>query len=377
MGPLAGVRVIELAGLGPGPMAGMLLADMGADVLRIDRPGATSAVPPDKDVVQRGKTTLPLNLKDADDLQTVRRLIACADVLIEGFRPGVTERLGLGPQECLALRPSLIYGRATGWGQDGPLAQAAGHDINYIALAGVLASIGRAGQPPTPPLNLIGDYGGGALYLALGIAAALFEARSSGRGQVVDAAMIDGAASLMAKACGNLAAGQTTLTRGTNLLDSGAPFYDVYECADGGWMAVGAIEPQFHAALLERLGIDTAGYPPQWDRERWPEARAILQARFRSRSRAQWCAEFEGSDACVSPVLSLAEAPGHAHNTARQTFIDVGGVMQPAPAPRFSRSSCATPRPPGAVCSDAAAVLADWSQRGAVGGPPRSEPKPA
>jgi crotonobetainyl-CoA:carnitine CoA-transferase CaiB-like acyl-CoA transferase len=348
-------------------MAAMLLADLGADVLRIERPNVDNRLPRGQDVVLRNRGAIQLDLKSARDRALAIEAIRKADALIEGFRPGVAERLGIGPDRCFEVCPRLIYGRATGWGQDGPLAPAAGHDINYIAVAGALNSIGRAGQPPTPPLNIVGDYGGGALYLALGLVAALFEARRSGVGQVVDAAMVDGAASLMAKACGSFAAGQMTMERGTNVLDSGAPFYDAYECADGRWIAVGAIEPQFHAELLRRLEIDGKNYPAQWDRERWPEARRILAERFRRHTLAEWCARLEGTDACASPVLTLAEAALHPHLAKRGTFIDVGGVVQPAPAPRFSRTKCEAPFPPGAISTDAAQIVAAWGASSEVG----------
>ena len=360
MGPLAGVKVIELAGLGPGPLAGMLLGDMGADVLRIERPGQDAAVPRNRDVTLRGRRTIVLDLKQATHRIHALELIARADALIEGFRPGVAEKLGLGPGDCSTVCPRLVYGRATGWGQDGPLALTAGHDINYIALSGVLHAIGRAEQPPTPPLNLVGDYGGGALYLALGITAALYEARGSGLGQVVDAAMVDGAASLMAKFCSNLAAGQTSLVRGTNILDSGAPFYDVYQCSDREWVAVGAIEPQFHAALLSGLEINPSMHPSQWDRRRWLDAKRVIAERFRSRTRAEWVSRFEGTDACVTPVLSVPEALSHPHNRNRAVFFELDGVIQPAPAPRFSRTGNGRPHQWAGEPESIAEVLATW-----------------
>lgn len=368
MGPLAGVRIVEFAGLGPGPMAAMLLADLGAEVLRVER--RDNAAPTDDpalrrfDVVLRNRSAVSLDLKDPTDVRMALALVAKSDALIEGFRPGVMERLGLGPEPCMARNPRLVYCRMTGWGQQGPLAQAAGHDINYIALSGALDAIGRAGEPPTPPLNLVGDYGGGALYLALGLVSAVLEARGSGHGQVVDVAMIDGAASLMAKFFGNHAAGlvkaQPVGGRGTNLLDSGAYFYDVYVCADLRWMAVGAIEAKFHAQLLERLEIDASTMPAQWDRAAWPRAREVLASRFREKTQAQWCARFDGFDACAMPVLSVGEVPAHPHVQARETIVTVDGVPQPAPAPRFSRTVLGHPTGPKPLDAERAAVLRAW-----------------
>jgi len=364
-GALQGLRVIELAGLGPAPFCAMLLADHGADVVRIERPGAGGALglPPKYDVAARGRRTLALDLREPASVGQVLELVAQADVLIEGFRPGVMERLGLAPEVCLARQPRLVYGRMTGWGQHGPLAHAAGHDINYIALAGALHAIGREGQAPVPPLNYVGDYGGGAMLLAFGVLAALFEAQRSGRGQVVDAAMTDGAALLSALFYGLKAAGAWGGPRGTNLLDSGAHFYDTYRCADGKYVAVGAIEPQFHAELLQRLGLDAAEFKGQHDARRWPEYKARLAAVFASRSRDDWCARLEGSDACFAPVLDWDEAPRHPHNVARATFVEVDGVVQPAPAPRLQRTPAAAPRAPQPPASDATAVLRDWAAR--------------
>ena len=364
MGPLAGVRIVEFAGLGPGPLAAMLLADLGATVLRIEKPGERGTLARGFDVVLRNRDAISLDLKRREDLEIARSLIARADALIEGFRPGVMERIGLGPDACLARNPRLVYARMTGWGQHGPLSSTAGHDLNYIALSGALDAIGRAGQPPTPPLNLVGDYGGGSLYLALGIVSALHETRGSGQGQVVDAAMVDGAVSLMAKFFGHWAAGEASGRpvgpRGTNLLDSGAYFYDVYACADGRWVAVAAIEPQFHAQLLERLGLDPSTMPAQWDRARWPQARATLARCFLEKSRDEWRGVFDGSDACVTPVLSVGEAASDPHLQSRRSVIEVGGVAQPAPAPRFSRTVPENPRPPGMTDHDRAAVLRSW-----------------
>ena len=363
MGPLAGIRVIEIAGIGPGPFCAMLLADMGADVLRIDRTADSDlGLPRDPrfDLLNRGRRSVALNLKKPEGVAAALRLIGQADALIEGFRPGVMERLGLGPDICLERNPKLVYGRMTGWGQDGPLAEAAGHDINYIALTGALHAIGRAGGPPAPPLNLVGDFGGGALYLAFGIACALLEARRSGRGQVVDAAMTDGAASLMTMFYGFRAQGLWQDVRGANLLDSGAPWYDVYETRDGKHVAIGSIEGRFYAELIKRLGLEGEPLPKQYDLKRWPELRARFAARFREKTRAEWCAAMEGSDVCFAPVLTLEEAPKHPHNATRGTFIEVDGIVQPAPAPRFSRTpggiGCA-PAKPGEHTDQG---LADW-----------------
>jgi alpha-methylacyl-CoA racemase len=363
MGPLAGVRIIEMAGIGPAPMCAMLLADLGATVLRIDRPepgGLGLPGPARFQILHRSRHAVAVDLKQAEGVALVLRLVERADALIEGFRPGVMERLGLGPEACFARNPRLIFGRMTGWGQEGPLAGAAGHDLNYIALAGVLHSIGRAGQPPTPPLNLVGDFGGGALYLAMGVLAAMLEAQRSGKGQVVDAAMVDGAASLMAIFYALHAAGSFTLNRGENLLDSGAFFYDVYECADGRYVSLAAIEDKFLEEFLRRMEIDPAEMPPKLDRRRWPEAKAKLEARFKTKSREEWCRLLEGSDACFAPVLSMAEAPGHPHNRARGTFVEIDGIVQPAPAPRFSRTPSALPTPPETPGARGVASLAGW-----------------
>jgi len=342
-GPLQGLKVIEMAGLGPGPFCAMLLADMGAEVLRIERPG-TPDTP--HDILARGRTHLALDLRAAGAADRVLSLIERADVLIEGFRPGVMERLGLGPDPCLQRNPRLVFGRMTGWGQDGPLAQAAGHDINYIALSGALHAIGRSGEGPVPPLNLVGDFGGGAMLLAFGVLSALYEAQRSGRGQVIDAAMTDGAALLSAMMYGLKAAGRWSNQRGENLLDGGAHFYDTYACADGRHVAIGAIEPQFYALLRERCGIaDDPAFDAQMDPTAWPLLKLRLADVFRTRTRDEWCALLEGSDACFAPVLDWDEAPQHPHNQARGTFVTAQGLTQPAPAPRFSRS---VPEQPGA-----------------------------
>jgi alpha-methylacyl-CoA racemase len=341
VGPLSGLRIIEMAGLGPGPFAGMLFSDLGADVIRIDRKASAASGGFDRvkeaNFVDRGRRTLALDLKKPEAIETALELIANSDALIEGFRPGVMERLGLGPQICLARHPGLVYGRVTGWGQSGPLAQTAGHDINYIALTGALHAIGGA-EAPLPPLNLIGDFGGGAMLLAFGVVCALLEARNSGRGQVVDAAMTDGAALLMAMIYGFKAAGRWRDERAANLLDGGAPFYGVYRCADGRFVAVGALEPQFHEAFIARLGLDPGAFADRWNPKAWPEMRARVEAAFSTRPRDEWAAAFAASDACVTPILTMDEAPAHPHNLARATFVAGEGGPQPAPAPRFSRT---------------------------------------
>jgi alpha-methylacyl-CoA racemase len=365
LGPLAGIKVVELAGIGPGPMCAMLLADLGATVLRVDRPEPSDLGikrPLRYDLLLRGRKSLALDLKHPAGKALAARLIERADALIEGFRPGVTERLGLGPDDCLARNPRLVYGRVTGWGQEGPLAHAAGHDLNYIALVGALHAFGRRGQPPTPPLNLLGDFAGGALYLAFGLVCGLLEARHSGRGQVVDAAMVDGTASLMTAFHGMVASGLGSHERGTNFNDTGAYFYEAYECADGRWISIAAIEGKFHAELLRRLDIDPATMPPQMDREQWPEAKARLAQLFKTRTLDEWCELLEGTDACFAPVLTTDEAPHHPHLAARGTYIEIDGIVQPAPAPRFSRSVPGLPIPPQPPSrrDDAERALADW-----------------
>jgi len=358
MGPLKGLRILEFAGIGPGPFCGMLLADLGAEVIRIDRkegpPGTR------QDFVGRGRRSLALDLKSPAAVQAALRLVEGADALIEGFRPGVMERLGLGPEACLARNPRLVYGRMTGWGQDGPLAQAAGHDINYIALTGALWSIGRPGERPVPPLNLVGDYGGGGMLLALGMLAALLEAKGSGRGQVVDAAMVDGAALLMAPIYAMLARSRWRNERGANMLDGAAPWYDTYECADGRYLAVGPIEPQFFDLMIAQLGLDPARFAARMEAAHWPALKAELAAVFRTRTRDDWAALFEGTDACVAPVLDLHEAPAHPHNKARGTFQQREGAVQPAPAPRFSRTPAEPGLPPPLRGEHTEQVLADW-----------------
>jgi alpha-methylacyl-CoA racemase len=364
LGPLNGVKIVEIAGIGPGPVAAMLLADMGATVIRVDRKepsGLGLPRPIEYDVALRNRKSIRVDLKDPAGRSLVLDLIGKADALIEGFRPGVLERLGLGPDECLARNPALVYGRVTGWGQDGPLAQCAGHDINYISITGVLNAIGRRGQPPSIPLNVIGDYAGGSLYLALGILAGILEARSSGKGQVVDAAIVDGVASLMTVLVGLKEGGMMAGQRGTNLLDSGAPFYEVYECADGKYVSIGPIERKFYLQLLERIGVDAKDLGNQADEHDWPKAKEVLASVFRSKTRAEWTALLEGTDACFAPVLDLDEAYAHPHLKARGTYVDVAGVMQPAPAPRFSRTKPDVPKPPAELTAEnATAALAGW-----------------
>jgi alpha-methylacyl-CoA racemase len=338
MGPLAGLKLIEIASIGPGPFAAMLLADMGAEVLRIERPTGSGASMPVDRVLKRGRPSVQIDLKHPSATGLVLELCEHADALIEGFRPGVMERLGLGPDPCLGRRPALVYGRMTGWGQTGPLAASAGHDINYIALSGALHAIGRAGDKPLPPLNLLGDFGGGAMLLAFGVVCALLEARRTGTGQVVDAAMVEGASLLTAMFHGMRADGLHTGPRGTNLLDTGAHFYETYETADRRYIAVGALEPAFYAELLQRLGLDPASLPAQLDQQSWPAMKQRLSEIFRTKTRAEWCQLLEGSDACFAPVLSLEEAPQHPQLRERNAFIAHEGVTQPAPAPRFSRT---------------------------------------
>ncbi len=378
MGPLHGVRVIEIASLAPAPFGCMILADLGADVLRVDRAercGPQARQP--SDPLSRGRRSIGLNLKDPAAIDVLLRLTDAADVLVEGFRPGVAERLGFGPQVCAERNPGLVFARMTGWGQDGPLAPTAGHDIDYIAISGALSMVGRAGESPVPPVNLLGDFGGGGMLLALGILAALVERARSGRGQVVDAAMVDGSALLTSFVYGMLASGTWQDKRGTNLLDGGAPFYDTYATADGQYVAVGALEPQFYAALLQGLGLTDAGLPQQHDRDGWPVLRQRFAAAFASRTRAEWEQVFAGTDACVAPVLTMTEAPGHPHATARSAFVEIGGVTQPAPAPRFGRTAAPEPVPPPRPGQDTDSVLAglgltaadvaDLHARGVVG----------
>jgi alpha-methylacyl-CoA racemase len=363
MGPLRGIRILEFAGIGPGPFTGMLLADMGAEVLRIDRSQSVREPLPERpslDLLGRGRRSVGLDLKHPEARAAVLRLVERADGLIEGFRPGVMERLGLGPDVCLERNPRLVYGRMTGWGQEGPLAHAAGHDINYIALAGALEAVGRRGEKPTPALNLVGDFGGGGMLLAFGMACALVERGASGKGQVVDAAMVDGSALLMTLMHGMRHAGLWHDERGTNLIDTGAHFYDTFETRDGKYVSIGSIEPQFYAELLEKLGLADETLPRQMDRAQWPVLKRRLEAIFKTKSRAEWCELMEGSDVCFAPVLSMGEAPSHPHIAARRTFVENAGVVQPAPAPRFSRTPPALGRPPAHAGEHTDAALADW-----------------
>jgi len=348
-GPLVGLRVVEFAGIGPGPFAAMLLADMGADVIRVDR---FEAIPSAKEgetlteILRRGRRSLSLNLKHPKGVKVALKLVERADVLLEGYRPGVMERLGLGPEACLALNPGLIYGRVTGWGQEGPLAHTAGHDINYIALTGALHAMGRADQGPIPPLNLVGDFGGGGMLLAFGVVCALVERASSGVGQVVDAAMVDGSALLMSMIYGLRASGAWEEQRGVNLFDGGAPFYDTYKCKDGDYISIGSLEPKFYAQLIQVLGLEDEDLPDRMDRANWPVLRERFAQIFRTKTRGEWSEILEGSDVCFAPVLNMSEAPDHPHLKARGTFAEVAGVIQPRPAPRYSRTPPESPRPP-------------------------------
>ncbi|MCH8507052.1 MAG: CoA transferase [Ectothiorhodospiraceae bacterium] len=359
-GPLSGLRIIEMAGIGPGPFCGMLLADMGAEVIRIDRPGAERLSGWRFDITTRGRQTICLDMKKPGAAEVVLKMLESADAIFEGFRPGVMEQMGLGPDDCLARNPALVYGRMTGWGQFGPLAKAAGHDINYIAISGALHAIGRSGEAPAIPLNYIGDFGGGAMVLAVGMLAGLLEAKTSGKGQVVDAAMTDGSALLSAMFYGFKAAGQWTNNRGENLLDGGAHFYDVYTCADGKYVAVGAIEPKFYRELLDRCGLDAEAYSPQMDEQRWAMLKLKLADVFRSRSRDEWCEILEGTDSCFAPVLDWDEAPQHPHNKARETFVELDGVTHPAPAPRFSRTPSDPPSAPLPPTDQVTDILKNW-----------------
>jgi alpha-methylacyl-CoA racemase len=349
MGPLAGVTVIEIAGIGPGPFCGMMLADMGAEVIRVDRAdnvrGGDPDLPP-ADLLNRGRRSIGVDLKCPDGVGVVLELVEKADALIEGFRAGVAERLGIGPDECLARNPRLVYGRMTGWGQDGPYARAAGHDINYIALAGALEPIGRRGEAPVPPLNLVGDFGGGGMLLAFGVVCGVLEAQRSGQGQVIDAAMVDGAAALMTMTHAFRAMGIWDDERGTNILDTGAHFYDVYETADGNYVSIGSIEPQFYAELLRLTGLDGEALPWQHDRAQWPALKERMAVVFKTKTRDEWCELMEGTDVCFAPVLSIPEAIEHPHNVHRGTFVEVAGIPQPGPAPRFSRTAPVITAPP-------------------------------
>ena len=362
MGPLEGKKIIEIAGIGPGPFCAMVLSDLGAEVIRVDR---VSAVPdefpatPGVDLLNRGRKSVAFDLKNQEGIRALLRLVEEADALIEGFRPGVAERLGIGPEECLGRNPRLVYGRMTGWGQTGPYSNMAGHDINYIALSGVLGTIGREGEPPVPPVNLVGDFGGGGMLLALGICAAFVEVQTSGKGQVVDAAMTDGSALLATMIHTFLSMGVWG-DRGTNMLDTGAPFYDVYECADGEYISLGSIEPQFYAELLRITGLDQEELPKQMDRSQWPKMKLKIAETIRSKTRDRWVELMEGTDVCFAPVLSPSEACAHPHNVERETFVEVGGVKQPAPAPRFSRTPGVIDGPPPHPGEHTEEVLSGW-----------------
>jgi len=360
MGPLKGVKIIEVGGIGPGPFCGMMLSDMGAEIIRVDRKGQQSRVGSQYDILHRGRRSIGVDLKKPEGVELLLKLVEQADALQEGFRPGVMEKLGLGPDVCLQRNPRLVYGRMTGWGQEGPISQAAGHDINYIAVTGALYSIGRPDQNPVPPLNLIGDFGGGGMLLAFGIACALFETQRSGKGQVIDAAMIDGAAALMAMFYGQRAAGLWTDQRGANFLDTGAHYYDTYETADGKWVSVGSIEPQFYALLLKHSGIDDPEFQEQNDRSKWPEFKRKIAEIFKTKTRDEWCEIMEGTDVCFGPVLTMGEALEYPQNVARKTFVEIEGVPQPAPAPRFSRTSPEIRGPALMEPEYTEAALSDW-----------------
>jgi alpha-methylacyl-CoA racemase len=364
-GPLSGYRIIEIAGIGPGPFAAMMLADMGAEVIRVERAQSVRGQAPDGahwDVLLRGRRNVAIDLKNPEGVEALLSLVEHADALIEGFRPGVMERLGIGPDVCVARNPKLVFGRMTGWGQDGPYAASAGHDINYISLAGALAHFSRAGEAPVPPLNMVGDFGGGGMFLAYGVVCALLEAQKSGKGQVVDSAMVDGSAVLMSMFWAMKNIGMFDENKpGTNLLDTGAHFYDVFECSDGKYVSIGSIEPQFYALLLEKTGLaDDPAFAKQMDASQWPALKIKLAEVMRTKTSAQWCKIMEGTDVCFAPVLTMSEAAKHPHNVARQTFIEVDGVTQPAPAPRFSRTATALPTAPAHAGQHSRAVLADW-----------------
>ena len=364
-GPLQGFRVIEIAGIGPGPFAAMLLADMGAEVIRVERSQAVrgpAPATPGQDVLQRGRRNIAIDLKNPQGVETLLRLVESADALIEGFRPGVMERLGVGPEVCQVRNPRLVFGRMTGWGQTGMYAQAAGHDINYISLAGALAHFGRAGEAPVPPINMVGDFGGGGMFLAFGVVCALLEASKSGKGQVVDAAMVDGTSVLMSMFWAFSQMGlHDENNRGTNLLDTGAHFYDVYECADGKYVSIGSIEPQFYAELLRLTGLEEdAEFKSQMDKSKWPLLKQRIAGVFRSKTRDEWCALMEATDVCFAPVLTMSEAAAHPHNIERQMIVEVAGMKQPAPAPRFSRTKAEISRPPAHPGEHSREILSDW-----------------
>jgi alpha-methylacyl-CoA racemase len=364
MGPLKGVKIIEVGGIGPGPFCAMMLSDMGADIIRVDRKGDPGRFESKYTTLHRGRPSMGVDLKKPEGVELILRLVEKADALQEGFRPGVMEKLGLGPDVCLKRNPKLVYGRMTGWGQEGPLSQASGHDINYIALTGALYSIGRPDQNPVPPLNLVGDFGGGGMLLAFGMACALFETQRSGKGQVIDAAMVDGAAVLMAMFYGLRAAGLWTDERGSNFLDTGAHYYDTYETADGQWISIGSIEPQFYALLLRLAGIDDPEFQAQQDKTKWPELKKKIAGLFKTRTRDEWCAIMQGTDICFGPVLTMGEALEHPHNVARKTFVEIEGVPQPAPAPRFSRTKPEIRGPALMGPEYTKAALLDWGFSG-------------
>lgn len=369
MGPLHGYRIIELTGIGPAPMCGMMLAELGAEVLRIDRLQASGlgiGANPQQEILHRSRPCIAVDLKSQGGVELILKLVESADALIEGFRPGVTERLGIGPEHCAARNPKLVYGRVTGWGQDGPLAQAAGHDMNYISLTGALHSIGRAGDKPTPPMNLVGDFGGGTLYLALGVVAAMLEAKGSGKGQVVDAAMVDGAASLMTAAYRLRGSGVTNDNRGENILDTGAHFYEVYETSDNKYISLAPIEAKFYAELLERIGASADDIPQSFDRQDWPALKEKIAAIIGTKTRDQWCELLEGTDVCFAPVLDMGEAPDHPHMAARKTFVERDGIVQPNAAPRFSRTPSAIKSSPGLPGANSHDALATWGMDGAT-----------
>ncbi len=364
MGPLKGMKIVELGGIGPGPYCAQMLADMGADIIRVDRKGTVGNDREKFNVLHRSRRSIAVDLKKPQGVETVLKLIEQSDALIEGFRPGVMERLGLGPDVCLERNPRIVFGRMTGWGQDGPIANAAGHDINYIALSGALHAIGRPGEPPVPPLNLVGDFGGGGMLLAFGIMCAVYEARNSGKGQVVDAAMVDGAASLMNMFFGLYAGGIWGENKGTNLLDGGAHFYDTYETSDNKWISIGSIEPQFYALLLKHAEIEDPDFQNQMDVSKWPELKEKIAKIFKSKTRSEWCDIMEGTDVCFAPVLSFDEAFNHPHNVERKTFVEVDGVTQAAPAPRFSRTAPEIQGPPPGPGQHNEEALKDWGFSG-------------
>ena len=364
-GPLSGYRIIEIAGIGPGPFAAMMLADMGAEVIRVERAQSVKGAAPATahwDTLLRGRKNIAIDLKNPQGVEALLQLVEKADAIIEGFRPGVMERLGIGPTECAKRNPKIVFGRMTGWGQDGPYAPLAGHDINYIALAGALAHFSRAGEAPVPPLNMVGDFGGGGMFLAFGVVCALLETQKSGKGQVIDAAMIDGSATLMSMFWAMKSIGMFNENApGTNLLDTGAHFYDVFQCQDDKYISIGSIEPQFYALLLEKTGLtNDPAFAKQMDPSQWPTLKAKLQDVIKQKTQAQWCAIMEGTDVCFAPVLTMTEATQHPHHSARNTFIDIAGVTQPAPAPRFSRTSPETPTPPAHAGQHSTQILNEW-----------------